>query len=100
MKNIIKSSTLLAAIVGIVMAFAFKAPEPKNMESTWFKYIGDENGGAETNPENYAETSVSSCGIGSYLCGILAEEEGDSGRPTQAGVDEPEEVANQLAPEN
>lgn len=100
MKTLKSSFGVFAAILGLMMAFAFTAPQPKAMVNPWFKYMGDDNGGGESNPENYLKTSVSSCGTGSYLCGIQAEEDGTSGIPTQAGVDDPDAITQQLSPEN
>lgn len=97
MKTLKNSFGVFAAILGLMMAFAFTAPQPKAMVNPWFKYTG----GGETDPLNYIKMDVSEiCAEGTYLCAIQAEEDGSSQHPTQAGVTTPDAEALQLSSED
>lgn len=83
---------LLALILVASAAFAFntiKAKPEKASETTglqWFSY----DGGGIGSPSNYTELEeMPDCSGNVNLCAILAPEDGNSGRPTQAGVNSP-----------
>lgn len=80
---------LVALLVGASAAFAFNAPAKKasnGLAVQWFLY----NGGGTSNPNNYSELpGMPECAGGGLLCAIEAEENGNTGKPTQSGVNSP-----------
>ena len=98
MKHLKTVTGLFVAILGVMLALAFKSPEVKTNASAnpWFKYTG----GGETDPLNYIKMDVSEiCVEGTNLCAIQAEE-GSSNHPTLAGVTNPDDEAFQLFSED
>lgn len=80
---------LVAILMLATATFAFQAPvktAPATLAVEWFQY----NGGGISDPNNYSELpGMPDCNSGSTLCAIQAPENGSSGKPTQAGVDNP-----------
>ncbi|MEJ7693214.1 hypothetical protein [Daejeonella sp.] len=96
MKNSkINFGLIVMSLVSFV-AFAFTAPEAKQNALSgvqWFSY----EGGDPTLPASYSElTSAPDCNGTADLCAIQAEEDGDSGIPTQAGVNSPVQTRKEL----
>ncbi|SKB40366.1 hypothetical protein [Daejeonella lutea] len=98
MKNFKINFGLIALILGSFVAFAFKAPEAKqNIGSSiqWFSY--NPLAGDPDDPQAYSELpGEPECNGDADLCAIQAEEDGISGKPTQAGVDSPVAVREEL----
>ena len=80
---------LIALLIGASAAFAFNAPAkkaPAKLAVQWFSY----NGGGINNPANYSELpGLPGCDGSGTLCAIEAPEDGNTGKPTQAGVNNP-----------
>ena len=89
MKRIKLNFALLAIIMGLSAAFAFKPAEAKKharFTTSWFVY----NGGGVSNPNNYSiVSSEPDCSGTGALCGIEGTENGTTGHPTQASVNNP-----------
>lgn len=87
---------LIAILMVASAGFAFNAPvkkAPVKVALQWFQY----NGGGISDPDNYSELpGMPSCNTGTNLCAIQAEEDGDLGIPTQAGVDSPTAVRKKI----
>lgn len=96
MKNLKINFGFVALLLGSFIAFAFKAPEAKQnapLAVQWFSY----NGLGASDPQNYSELPAApDCDGSAALCAIQAEEDGVSGRPTQAGVDNPISIRKEL----
>ena len=83
---------ILAILLGLTAAFAFKAPavaKPRTAD-VWYVF----NGGDDTKPANYTKISgTPSCNSGANLCAI---EGADNGlHPSQATVNMPDDTRNQ-----
>lgn len=80
----------IALFFGVLAALAFKAPEAKQEVAEgiqWFSFEGDD----PSDPQDYVELpGPPDCDGASDLCAIQAEENGNTGKPTQAGVDDPQ----------
>jgi len=89
MKRLKLNFALLAMVLGLSAAFAFKPAEAKTRSKLtfyWFVY----NGGGTTNPANYSIVSSDPMCPGSdNLCAIEGNENGSTGHPTQASVNSP-----------
>jgi hypothetical protein len=92
----IEKSSVVAVALAITFAFgfsAFKAPvnhTPESLSQSWFRY----DGGDVNLPANYTELGSipTECEGDGDLCAILAEENENSGKPTQSGVMNPVET--------
>lgn len=98
MNYLLKKINLFAVaglIVGGMAVFtAAKSSASVRVSGTWFEYLGNINGGAETNPQNFEliGSEPTSCNGEAALCAIQGDQDGTSEHPTQATVDQPEAV--------
>jgi hypothetical protein len=78
---------ILAALIGLSAAFAFKAPAVAKTKTAdvWYLY----NGGDQSNPVNYTKISgTPTCNSSTNLCAIEGPDNGL--HPTQTTVDSPD----------
>lgn len=88
MKKIKLNLAMLAMLVAVTAAFAFKAPV-KQVKTTDVWYVYDSTKGLEDDPNAYTRfTGTPACTTGSELCAILAPDMGI--HPDQNGVDSPD----------
>jgi hypothetical protein len=89
MKTIKLSAALIAVVLGLTAAFAFKSEAPKKngkFTVAWFQY----NGPDPSKPTSYSILpSEPDCGGTGPLCAIEGNENGTTGEPTQASVNAP-----------
>jgi len=89
MKRIKLSFGILAAMLGLTAAFAFKAPAVAKTKTgdVWYQY----NGGDQSSPSNYTKLSgTPTCNASANLCAI---EGADNGlHPSQATVNSPDDT--------
>jgi hypothetical protein len=90
MKRIKINLSLLAMLVAVTAAFAFKAPAKPAVQKqavAWFSYNGT---GSITSPSSYTKLAgTPMCDGDGTLCAIQGEENGSTNRPTQAAVNNP-----------
>lgn len=78
---------MMAAMIGLTAAFAFKAPAVAKTKTAdvWYIY----NGGSQSNPLNYTKISgTPSCNTTQDLCAIEGPDNGL--HPSQTTVDSPD----------
>ena len=73
MKNLKSKFALLAMLIGVCLAFAFKAPaKSSRVTAEWFTYVG----GDPNDPGSYMEfgSNPPTCGGTAQLCAIQAND--------------------------
>jgi hypothetical protein len=90
MKRLKINLSLLAMLVAVTAAVAFKEPAKpaaKNLAVAWFSYNGT---GSISSPSSYTKLAgVPSCDGDGMRCAIQGEEDGSTNKPTQAAVNNP-----------